>query len=207
MEDHDADRNSTPFSWVTEEALEFDAEGDDEQYGHSYEVEGSEVAEEQEEDEEDDDDDDDNRSHSSKSSSATASTSASARLRRNFTDILRDSTPLASLFSTPRETIPDVTNAAKQGGLHTALMRNPRRGQVRVHNGQLRRENTFWVVMGRDPDAVEHLLELDEQDYETRAMVGAYPLDPRLIQTTFLDVLIAGAIGGFAVFWALSSLR
>ncbi|EMD40541.1 hypothetical protein CERSUDRAFT_111141 [Gelatoporia subvermispora B] len=197
-DDDDGDYRDTPFSWVTDETYDCETEIADEEYDEEGDHEPEEFDAEEE-------DDDDNSSQTSKSSSATASTSASVRMTRAFSEMLRDSTPLASFFSTPTNRIPEVTNLAKRGGMHAGVVRNPNRGQHRVRNGQLQRENTHWVVMGSNQEAVEHIVRLDGQDYETRAMVGAYPQDHR-IRSTFLDVLVAGAMGGLAVWYALGSI-
>ncbi|OCH94295.1 hypothetical protein OBBRIDRAFT_789430 [Obba rivulosa] len=206
VDDDDEEPRNTPFSWVTDETYDDGTEKADEGSGQEdgNDVEEVEAAEEQDEDGVGDDDDD-NRSQASTSSTATASTSASARIMRALSEVLGDSLPLASVFSTPRNKLNAVTDTARQGDLHTGLMRNPNRGQYRVRDGQLQRENSYWVVMGRDRGAVEQLLEFDEQDYETQRMVGAYP-SPSLTRLTFFDLLVGGAMGGLVVWLALAYL-
>jgi len=148
--------------------------------------------------------------------------SSSSSVRRTISEALMNSVPLASLFSTPRQDIPAISRAARRRKLHMGVIR---RGDAQnqsvksedadaIHEANIGRPNSCWIVMGRDQDAVSHLLDLDERDAKhqqasvlsssTNPKVGAYPLDPRSIRMSFLDVIIAGAIGGIVVFYGLS---
>ena len=44
----------------------------------------------------------------------------------------------------------------------------------------------------------------EEEDACTSGLVGAYPVHYSYLRPTFLDVLIAGAVGGFIVYYALA---
>jgi len=157
-------------------------------------------------------------------SDSAASQSSSSSVRRTISQALLNSIPLASLFSTPREDIPAITKAARRQGLAMGLLRAPdvlgqgvkSEDMDGTHEANIGRQNSWWVVMGRDQGAVSHLLDLNEssaKDQQDEVLssyangrVGAYPLDPRSIRMTFLDVIIAGAIGGIVVLYGLSVL-
>ncbi|EJF62313.1 hypothetical protein DICSQDRAFT_161160 [Dichomitus squalens LYAD-421 SS1] len=93
------------------------------------------------------------------------------------------------------------------------------------------REHSWFIAVGRDRGAVDVLADsqvtppkptvrlppesgvvLEPYDYqrglsrELNERVGAYPDDPTRIRNTFVDVLVAGAVGGLVVFYCLSSL-
>ncbi|KAI0960139.1 hypothetical protein AcW1_004743 [Taiwanofungus camphoratus] len=165
--------------------------------------------------------------HSVSDSSSSQSTASSSSVKRSLTGLLMTSRHLASLFSTPPEAIPAVTRAARKHGLTTGLIRRPLSDQGQdvksedndvpiAHGTNLGRQSSWWMVMGQDPEAVSHLLDLHQGDAEghlgqtlhsrTKGNVGAYPVDVSSIRPTFLDVIIAGAIGGFVVLYGLSML-
>lgn len=120
---------------------------------------------------------------------------------------LGTSVPLASIFSTPKEDIADLRKAASEIGLHTSLMRRPGAsgGKASVNrHGQ--REHSWWVVMGRNAAAVRHLANVQQQgmpgfympDMEVEPVVG------RSSSLGFLQVVLAGAIGGAAVLFGMA---
>lgn len=133
---------------------------------------------------------------------------------------LSSSIPLASIFSTPKEHIADVRKAAREVGLHTALMRRPgARDDGKVSYDRWgNRENSWWVIMGRNGEAVKHLGRLTQQleSLQQELLPGSFPTEqqPAIIVTPpprpvsavpgFLQLIIAGAIGGAAVLFGVT---
>jgi len=123
---------------------------------------------------------------------------------------LSTSLPLASIFSTPKEHIDGVRKAADAIGLHTGLMRRPgartdRKSSVDRY-GQ--RECSWWVVMGRNAEAVRHLVDIRQ-----RGMPGYYEPDKEVelaVATPsslgFLQAVLAGAVGGAAVLFGMAKM-
>lgn len=129
---------------------------------------------------------------------------------------LSTSIALASIFSTPKEHIADVRKAARQVGLHTTLMRRPgaRTDGKSSFDQYGHRENSWWVVMGRNAEAVKHLMNLQQG-----TLPGAYPIDQDVenepvphpgastsasMSLGFLQLVLAGAIGGAAVVFGMA---
>ena len=121
---------------------------------------------------------------------------------------LGTSVPLASIFSTPKEDIDDLRKAADAIGLHTGLMRRPGArddGKSSVsRSGQ--RECSWWIVMGRNAEAVRHLVNIQQ-----RGMPGYYEpdkeVDPEVRPSMgFLQAVLAGAIGGAAVLFGMAKM-
>jgi len=121
---------------------------------------------------------------------------------------LRTSIPLASIFSTPKEHIADVRKAASDIGLHTGLMRRPGArddGKSSVNRfGQ--REDSWWIILGRNAEAVRHLVNIQQ-----RGMPGFYEPDKevevevgRPSSVGFFQMFLAGAIGGAAVLFGMA---
>jgi hypothetical protein len=106
-------------------------------------------------------------SSSRASSSATPSTTSS-RIRRSFTNILNNSLPIVSIFSSPRDDVQTITQAARLNGLHTGVMRRPRNEVKEVKDehckARIGRRYSWWVLMGRDYNAVEELMGMHERD-------------------------------------------
>lgn len=75
---------------------------------------------------------------------------------RTFTRKLRLSTPLASIFTAPRSDIEEVQEEAGRHGLYTGTVYKPRKIKEE--------ESQRWVVMGRDPDAVDRLVDFQRKD-------------------------------------------
>ena len=114
--------------------------------------------------------------------SSIDSSVSSTGLRRTFTNLLRNSRPVASLFSTPRDELDDIAHEARRHGLHTGLIHRPRpppvkeestvRGPGAVPRGAgLERASSWWLVLGHSGEAVMHLMDL--QDRGTRAKYGS----------------------------------
>ena len=167
-------------------------------------------------DDEDDDDNDDARSLSAHSSSSVSGISTT------LSQLIGNSVPLASVWSTPTRDIAAMGHAAEKAGVSFGVVPAPRfrRGRAlkrdgsQNHGDDLERQNSWWVVMGQDKQAVARMIaktgpsaegqEDEEQDPCTSGLVGAYPIHYSYLRPTFLDVLIAGAVGGFIVFYALA---
>jgi len=69
---------------------------------------------------------------------------------------LRLSTPLASIFTAPRSDIEEVQQEAGRYGLYTGTVYKPRKIKEE--------ESQRWVVMGRDPDTVDRLVDFQRKD-------------------------------------------
>jgi hypothetical protein len=118
--------------------------------------------------------------------------------------VLKTSIPLASIFSTPKADIADVRKVANETGLHMGLMRRPGAG----YDGKLmahkfdRDEHPWWVVMGRNAAAVRHLAGVDQ-----KGMPGFLSPEKEVLENSsmgFLQVVLAGAIGGAAVAFGMA---
>ncbi|CCM01753.1 uncharacterized protein FIBRA_03819 [Fibroporia radiculosa] len=145
---------------------------------------------------------------------------ASSVLSRTLSQVLGKSKPLASLFSTPSEDLAAISQAARRHRLAMGIMRSPaaaRGTQVKLENdfasgANAGRQNAWWVVMGRDPDAVSHLLGRHEQGARGQQgdcldgnwHTGTLPPHSRFMHTSFLELIFAGAVGGLLVFCGLS---
>jgi len=124
---------------------------------------------------------------------------------------LGTSLPLASIFSTPKEDIAGLRKAATDIGLYFGLMRRPgaRDDGKSTVNRLGERENSWWVVMGRNAEAVRHLVNVQQ-----RAMPGFYEPDKETqvevgrpaSSMGFLQVVLAGAIGGATVLFGMAKL-
>jgi hypothetical protein len=122
---------------------------------------------------------------------------------------LGTSLPLASIFCTPKEDIEALRKAASAIGIHTGLMRRPGArddGKSNINRfGQ--RENSWWVVMGRNAEAVRHLVDIQQ-----RGMPGFYQPDKEEVlvggssSMGFFQTVLAGAIGGAAVLFGMARL-
>ncbi|KAI0688571.1 hypothetical protein BC835DRAFT_306018 [Cytidiella melzeri] len=113
----------------------------------------------------------------SSSASVASSSSTSSRLKRSFTSLLNNGVPLLSMFSAQREDVTKITQAARRNGLHAGVMRPPDAAAVKDefdYASGVRQGNPLWVVVGRDPVAVEHIMELKEN--EALAKLDAAPI-------------------------------
>jgi hypothetical protein len=156
--------------------------------------------------------------------------------------VLSTSVPLASLFATPREDIPHVHKAARKRGLHVGLVhspypydgspssastsspsssRKPFKGDPSDNNSErlmkeaaspIRRESSWWMVMGKSSEAVRHLVDLQQ-----RGMPGVFTTTESGVDREangervcfamgFFQLALAGAFGGLAVVYGLSLL-
>jgi hypothetical protein len=98
---------------------------------------------------------------------------------RTFARGLRLNTPLASIFTAPRPDIEEVQQEAGRYGLYTGTVYKPRKVKEE--------ESQRWVVMGRDPDTVDRLV-----DFQRKDVVRQLELESRT--TTPLPVPASGAM-------------
>lgn len=89
---------------------------------------------------------------------------------RTFTRKLRLSTPLASIFTAPRSDIEEVQQEAGKYGLYTGTVYKPRKIKEE--------ESQRWVVMGRDPDAVDRLVDFQRKDVARRLELESRTITP-----------------------------
>lgn len=211
------------------EVIDVDAEDDIQEVGREYA--GSHHDEQEYLEEEPTDEDDDSDTSSNRSSATILK-----RVTRRLSSAIGRSTPLASLYSSPREHVPTITTAAHAEGLYTRVVhlnRRPVDGFKEEPSTPVRtfaeREHSWMIAMGRDQVAVNALVDsaatppnptrrlqpegvFEPYDYdrglsrERNEQVGSYPEDPRWIRNTFFDILVAGAVGGLVVFYCLSSI-
>jgi len=124
---------------------------------------------------------------------------------------LNTSLPLASIFSTPKEDIADIRKVADATGLYMGLIRRP----GARHDGKSsidkfgKREDSWWVVMGKNAEAVRYLINVQK-----RGMPGFYQPEKEVDDTKtpesrmlgFLQVILAGAMGGAAVAFGMARM-
>ncbi|KAH9948781.1 hypothetical protein B0H21DRAFT_731926 [Amylocystis lapponica] len=166
------------------------------------------------------------------SARSAVSVSSASTLKRTISEVLsKTSKPLASLFSTREEHLSTVTSSARRNGLYTGVVLSPTRhrgikseeldGASLARTAEpLGRQDSWWVVMGRDAGAVGYMLGLNEggtraardqvaeelANAHEHGKVGTYPLDIRSIRMGFLDVIFAGVVGGMVVLLGLCML-
>lgn len=103
----------------------------------------------------------------SQASMSSITSSTTARIRRTLSTFITNSVPAVTLFSAPRENVQVLTKTARLNGLYTGIMRKPDAKEEQSSEG-LGRKHSWWVLMGRDPDAVEHLMNLQERETMAR---------------------------------------
>jgi hypothetical protein len=169
-------------------------------------------------------------------SNATCKSSASDAF---FDQVLRNSDALASVFRTPRDEIVRVQDAARDLGLHWGMIHRPRgppspgckrpppsplrqtttrtttpppRG-LRQSPSDLKRDSSWWMVIGKNGEAVNHLLEMQDRATTSRetVMPGHIGSDSELAYTprlaSFMHLALSGAFGGLAVVYGLAWLQ
>ena len=98
---------------------------------------------------------------------------------RTFARSVRLTTPLASIFTAPRTDIVEVQEEAGRHGLYAGTVYKPRKIKEE--------ESQRWVVLGRDPEAVDRLV-----DYQRKDVARQLELESR--NTTPVPVPAAGAM-------------
>lgn len=212
------------------EVIDVDAEDEIQEVGRRYAGSQYEEDQEYEQEQEGPADVDDDSDTSSNGSSVTIL----KRVTRRLSSAIGRSTPLASLYASPREHVPTITTAARAEGLYTRVVhlnRGPVEGFKEEPSTPVRtfveREHSWMIAVGRDQVAVNALVDsaatppkprlqsegvLEPYDYDRglsgarNERVGSYPEDPRWIRNTFFDILVAGAVGGLVVFYCLASI-
>lgn len=125
-------------------------------------------------------------------SSVGSTTSTTTRLRRSFTSILNNGVPILSMFSARREDVSKITQTARRNGLHTGVMRPPSPPiEIKDEDEFPPPKKPLWVIVGKDPVAVEHLLDLQERDELIRldpTPIAVTPPAPPRVATTPLQV-------------------
>jgi len=89
---------------------------------------------------------------------------------RTFARSVRLTTPLASIFTAPRSDIEEVQQEAGKHGLYTGTVYKPRKIKEE--------ESQRWVVMGRDPDAVDRLVDYQRKDVARQLGLGSRSSTP-----------------------------
>lgn len=169
------------------------------------------------------DEDDGNASDASSSISLRGASSMllSNPISRSLSRVLGSSSPLAAILSTPREEIPRVRAAAAKRGLYAGVVHRPTHIKAEPEDeGRLKAESSWRVVLGRDKDLVQCVVDAQQPDaavqepydfsrglqVERNEKVGTYPLDPRSLRMSYFDMIIAGGVGGFVMFFMLSRM-
>ena len=169
--------------------------------------------------------------------SSSSSQTIMKRVSRGLSRVLGHSTPLASVYSSPRDEVNAITSAAEDEGLYTRVVHLNNRVKTEPLTPTRTtptRDHSWWVAVGRDRAAVDAIVDAqtpcrtihhdntlvlgpttevsEPYDFERglsterNERVGTFPEDPRKVRNTFVDTLVAGAVGGLVVFYCLSSL-
>ncbi|KAF8897943.1 hypothetical protein BD779DRAFT_1796487 [Infundibulicybe gibba] len=108
------------------------------------------------------------------------------------------SRPVVSIFDTKREDISHIRETAARLGVHSAV----------VHRGAavgIARERSWWVVLGQNAGLVGEVV-----DAQQGGMPGVIASDAEMAaplrMVTFVQLVIAGLIGGIVVVFGLSIL-
>ena len=144
--------------------------------------------------------------------SGTSKLGPSSSLRR-FTRKLRLSTPLASIFTAPRSDIEEVQQEAGRYGLYSGTVYKPRKVKEE--------ESQRWVVMGRDPDAVDRLVDFQRKDVVRQLELESRTTTPLPVPAastapppvtcgngsstlrSFINVVLGGFFGALFLFYML----
>jgi len=118
--------------------------------------------------------------------------------------------PLASIFTAPKSDIEEVQQEAGRHGLYTGTVYKPRKIQEE--------ESQRWVVLGRDPGAVDQLveckrkdvarqLELESQTTTSEPVVGAVatasPINVTCGGPSWWRIIAAGLVGAGVMFYMI----
>lgn len=133
-------------------------------------------------------------------------TPTSSRLSRTntfltFTRSLKLDKPLASMFALTGSQVDPVQKRAGEMGLFSGTVHKPK---------MLKEEQSeHYLVMGRDASAVDKLLEYQERDLARQLRFPGdmeTPVKERSRGLGFFQVVFAGAVGGFAMYYCLIML-
>ncbi|RDX53784.1 hypothetical protein OH76DRAFT_1453568 [Lentinus brumalis] len=185
----------------------------------------------------------DNTSDTQSNVSTTSSSTIMKRVSRGLSLVLGQSTPLASLYSSPRDDVTAIASAAQDEGLYTRVVHLDHRVKTEPLTPTRTtptRDHSWWIAVGRDRNAVDAIVDAqtprkpvrrgdtivldptgsraasaeagEPYDFarglstERNERIGTFPEDPHKVRNTFVDTLVAGAVGGLVVFYCLSSL-
>ncbi|GLB34204.1 hypothetical protein LshimejAT787_0110880 [Lyophyllum shimeji] len=109
---------------------------------------------------------------------------------------------LVSMFATKRTDPARTQQLAAKQGMHAALVRLPNNNGAKNR----KKEGSWWMVLGRDPAAVGRVVNESQQRRMPGTMGDSMVMyeGPRL--TTFLQLILAGLIGGIVTVCGLSYL-
>lgn len=121
----------------------------------------------------------------------------------SFRSITRSFTlgqPLASMFAVPKAKVDSAQRRAAEQGLFNGTVYKPKVLEEE--------ESQYFLVTGHDPKAVDSMLECQEREAERKVripgeMVGVKPTSLGL---SWMQVMLAGAVGGIAMYYCLISL-
>ncbi|THH30339.1 hypothetical protein EUX98_g3856 [Antrodiella citrinella] len=138
-----------------------------------------------------------------RSQSVTSSVTSSSSYIRRIQHALSTSTPLASMFRTPRQDISGVTKAARAEGLYTALIHQPRPIYDDAEPSSSTSRMSWRVVVGQDAGQVAELADMYERD--TMGGLGVPPPVAPSLQSWVARYTVKCMIGGFTLWiflWA-----
>ncbi|TFK55427.1 hypothetical protein OE88DRAFT_1804284 [Heliocybe sulcata] len=112
--------------------------------------------------------------------------------------------PLASVFSVTDRDVNTAQRTARNLGLHTGFI--PKPAQAEAHSQRrakaLAAQKSWWMVVGKNDAAVQHLLDAHQKELPGR--LDEQPDYQEKQGLSFLQLLIAGAVGGLIVVYCLS---
>jgi hypothetical protein len=108
--------------------------------------------------------------------------------------------PIASMFAVPKGKVDRAQRRAVEQGLFNGTVYRPKMLEEE--------ESEYFLITGHDPKAVDSLLESQERDVERRLRL---PGEMAVVKTasrglSWFQVVLAGAVGGFAMYYCLISL-
>lgn len=115
---------------------------------------------------------------------------------------------LASVFSVTPKDVNQAQRTARTLGLHTGFIPKPTPAPSDQRRARaLSAQRSWWMVVGKDDRAVQHLLDAHQKETP-----GRLDEEPRVgyaerqgFPVSFLQLVIASAIGGLIVLYGLSS--
>jgi hypothetical protein len=132
------------------------------------------------------------------SSSVSTSSDSSDYFVHN---VLNRSEPVATIFNIPKDEMDRIRMHAERRGLHTGMLHRP----IQDRTPSLRREDSWWMVLGGNQEVVTHVLDM--QDRTLPGFVGKWRpwvYAPNVMP--FVQFAVAGAVGGLVVWIGLSTM-
>ncbi|KAL4081524.1 hypothetical protein V8B97DRAFT_1923470 [Scleroderma yunnanense] len=113
----------------------------------------------------------------------------------SLSGMLRESTPLFKVFRTRRKDVSKVTHAAEEEGKHVCVINAPPHYPGTAKLPREKVNGTVWVLVSDREDDLKYAL-----DSQQRGMPGTMFLDDHTVKKSgFLEVVLAGLVGGLAV--------